>query len=139
MNILTVFVLFFSGYLVGCKEPSVLSTHALEGYFRSLELKNDTIFIIPGSGCLGCILYAQELVVENIKNSDKEITFILTRVDDFKIMKRHLGITDKSKARNIIYDKQNRLGQLGYRSIYPLIVTLCHGKIVKIEFLTPES
>jgi hypothetical protein len=126
--------------LASCIESSPqMPVKEIENYFHSLNVKSDTIVIIPGSGCDGCISHAQKFLVKNLERSNTNVTFILTRIDDSKVIKRRLKLFDKLNEQIIIFDKQNNLLYLGYQSIYPLFITLQDGKIEKIDFLTPEN
>jgi len=126
--------------LVSCIESSQrMPVKGIENYFHSLNVKSDTIVIIPGSGCDGCISRAQKFLIKNLERSDTNITFILTRIDDYKTIKIRLNLFDKLNEKIIIFDKQNKLLHLGYKSIYPLFITLQEGKIKKIDYLSPEN
>ena len=118
---------------------STMPVKEIENYFHSINVKSDTIVIIPGSGCDGCISLAQKFLVKNLERSDTNVTFILTRIDDYKIIKIRLNLFDKLNEKIIIFDKQNKLLHLGYKSIHPLFITLQEGKIKKMDYLSPEN
>lgn len=136
--------LFFC--IVTCKRESVIklsdssemNQYLLENYLSQFNLVNKTkCIIIPGSGCSGCIEQSYNHLIQNKDNTD--ILYVLTRIDDIKLVRSKLEINKMNIPENIIFDTNNDLLQIGYTSIYPVFLLLEKGKIVKVEILRPNN
>ncbi|MEQ1554643.1 MAG: hypothetical protein ABL929_10715, partial [Ferruginibacter sp.] len=74
--------------------------------FKQLDsLKNkDNLYIIPGSGCTGCISDIETLALNNVTNPNKY--FLFTKIKSVKLFKNRFGI-DFIKHKNVILDTAN--------------------------------
>lgn len=139
---------FFIGLLItfliaSCKsdriikiDNSEINLNLLENYLTKLNANDiSKCFIIPSSGCNSCI----ELTYEYLLKNNEDVLYILTRLDDKKILKNKLGIDEASIPNNIILDYKNALLDIGYTSIYPVILFVANGRITKIEVIKPDN
>lgn len=86
----------------------------------AIELNHyESVVIIPGSGCTGCISAAEYYFIENC--NDNKILFILTNFISEKSMSIRLGGKDNIDRSNVIVDKNNNyyLSEFEER-IYPI-------------------
>lgn len=90
------------------------------------------VFVIPATGCGGCIDEAIGFAKKNIGNPN--YYFIITRIHDAKIVKNWLG-RDASEIKNIYFDKQNEIGKFGYFQVFPFRITWNNRKIGDIVFM----
>jgi hypothetical protein len=102
------------------------------------DLKNyKYIVIIPGSGCTGCITFAENFFVDNVDN--KEMIFIFTDI----ISRKQLSIKLKAEniqRPNVLIDSNKDFYLTGYKEkIYPVIATIDREKIVKIQMVNDFS
>lgn len=94
------------------------------------------IVILPGLGCTGCIQEAELFMQENVGN--KEILFVLTKIESLKILQKKINITIKEHS-NIYIDRERIFDIPTYNTIYPCIVQLEGGKIKTHEFQSPKN
>ena len=128
-TLITIFILFLP--LLYCKKKEILNASNLIELLKSNEQHYkaiNNIIIIPGSGCQGCISNAENMVLKNAQGADKEIKYLFTNIISFKLLK--LRLDSLKNDDNIIYDLQN---SLKYTSIYPCIIFLKDGKIIKTK------
>ena len=74
--------------------------------------------VIPGTGCSGCITFAEQFLKDNIQ-SHKNLKFILTKINSVKLLKAKLGIDLRNP--NLILDTLNQFGLGDLNSIYPTL------------------
>jgi len=107
----------------------------LLGNHNSLN-KPKAYIVIPNVGCNGCISQAEQLLKDEIDNSNN-IKFILTNIESLKLTRIKLGI-DVDNYQNIIVDKKNLFYRDGLKSIYPRIFFVNdEGKIFKALEVSP--
>jgi|BioPla2DNA2_1021312.scaffolds.fasta_scaffold03320_12 hypothetical protein len=94
------------------------------------------IVILPGLGCTGCIQEAEVFMKDHINN--EEILFVLTKISSLKILQQKMGIQIKD-YQNVIIDAGNEFDVRTENNIYPCIVQLKTGKIVRHEFQSPQN
>jgi len=109
----------------------------LESYLEEKIGTEEKVIIIPGSGCDGCISEAETFLYNNLKNSNSDIIFILTKSIDLKMTLFRLGIDKKNLPKSLIIDKYSTLCDMGYDCIYPMILSLKNKKIQNVEFNAP--
>ena len=131
-------VLLFIFILYSCKEKDIQYNKLNKSLSKihSTEFNDGNIlFVIPNSGCTGCINAADQYLLENV-DSNENIFYILTNVFSKKDVNLRLGI-DIDKKKNILIDKKNILFQNGLRTIYPSVLYLKSGEIANIDYLEP--
>ncbi|MDR0574951.1 MAG: hypothetical protein LBG96_13160 [Tannerella sp.] len=102
-------------------------------------LKNDawnyeSVVIIPGSGCTGCISVAEKFFLDNVSN--EKIKFILTKNASQKglVLRLH---EENLKRENVLIDVDNNFYLIGYEEkIYPVIVFIEKKKVIQIRRLS---
>lgn len=94
------------------------------------------IVILPGLGCQGCIQEGEAFMSKNISN--KEILFVLTKVESIKLLQQKTGIKI-SNHQNIYVDRENHFEIPSANGIYPLIIQLEDKKIKGYEFQSPQN
>lgn len=103
-----------------------------------IDDKYNILFVVPGSGCHGCITGAEYFVKENISNYPN-VLFVFTSVKSVKVLKLKLG-REVTLYDNILFDVNNVF--FNYKSkknIYPAVIHLKKGKVQKVNYLSPES
>ena len=97
----------------------------------------EVLFIIPRTGCSGCIGMADLFFKE--KNYDpSKVQFVFTKVNSLKTLKIRLGPENLDKN-NVYVDKNNLFSTKSLDSIYPIIVHMKSNEILKLEFLSPDN
>lgn len=92
--------------------------------------KYNTLVLIPGSGCTGCITRSEEYFLNNCH--DESILFVLTYNFSLKEVALRLKEENIRKA-NVIIDQKNEFYLTDYEEkIYPVICDLENGRIVRI-------
>ncbi len=94
------------------------------------------VVILPGLGCSGCIQEGEAFMKKNIDN--KQILFILTKVESLKILQRKIDIKIKNYA-NIFVDKNDVFKIPTNNNIYPCLVHIENGKVKSHEFQAPDN
>jgi len=126
------FFLLLSLFLLCCKEETYYNEIAnlVKSEFGDNLKDYDMIFIIPGSGCTGCINSAEDFFLENVKN--KKTKFIFT----YNFSKKNLILKLKKQnleQENVLVDDRNIFYLEKYEEkIYPIAIELENGKISKI-------
>jgi hypothetical protein len=92
--------------------------------------------ILPGMGCHGCIQEGEFFMKKYVGNQD--VLFVLTRFSSLKILQQKTGITINEYS-NIYVDRDNLFSFPTGNSIYPCIVWLKDGKVVKHMFQSPQN
>ena len=139
--IVTIFisVCFFS---VSCNNKkqdnnTVESTAILRGIERAeIENTNEWIVILPGLGCPGCIQEGEAFMQQFIDST--KVFFVLTKIESLKILQQKIGKSLKER-KNIYIDNQGIFDIPTDNSIYPCILQLKDGKIVKHQFQSPTN
>ena len=86
----------------------------------------DSLLVIPGVGCTGCITNAQSFYYDH-KESPK-ILFIFTDIQDPKIFRQE--VPDSLWQRpNIIVDLDDRWPEVDFQSIYPGLFRIYNKKL----------
>lgn len=94
------------------------------------------VFIIPNTGCTGCIDEAEQFLKDNIENDS--MLFILTKINSIKTLRLKLGISLERK--NIYVDKENIFSFAQYKeSIYPTVIYLKNSEITEIKEFNKEN
>jgi len=103
----------------------------------SLEQCHESIIILPGSGCSGCITVAEDFLKNN--HSDTGNYFILTNITSLKILNHKVGV-DVRILPNVYIDRKNRFSNKT-DLIYPAVIKLdcANGKIKSIAYQTTEN
>lgn len=106
-------------------------------YFSQLvNAKNGAkVFVIPGSGCSGCISDIESMAIRN-KNSDS-LFFIFTRLHSLKLFANRFGKSFYESG-NVLIDTHNIIKAESMElEIYPALYTKREGKIVFEKHIKP--
>ena len=105
------------------------------------EKELECCVILPEVGCAGCIASGVSFFLENkafFANSQKKNLIVFTSVNSQKMLLRTLEL-DSLQDFYCHLDLKNDYSVDGDNSIYPLVLYLKNGKIVKAEFQSPYS
>lgn len=106
-------------------------------YFSQLvNVKNGAkVFVIPGSGCSGCISDIESLAIRN-QNSDS-LFFIFTRLNSMKLFANRFG-KSFCESGNVLIDSHNiiKAGSMELE-IYPALYTKKDGRFVFEKHIKP--
>ncbi|WP_163378726.1 hypothetical protein [Cyclobacterium sp. SYSU L10401] len=104
-SLFNVLLLIFIMY--SCKEKDIQYNKLNKSLSKihSTEFNDvNILFVIPNSGCTGCINAADQYLLENV-DSNENIFYILTNVVSKKDVNLRLGI-DIDKKKNILIDEK---------------------------------
>lgn len=130
--------------LSGCyKNPDV--TEEVKNYFQNERIDfNENIescYIIPGGGCPGCITSGIYFLLANkeyfVKEQEKNV-IVFTSISSQKLLRRSLKEVDIHDL-NVIIDTANIYTVNLKEKIYPLVIYLNKGNILKVEEQSPET
>lgn len=106
----------------------------INSYFNK-ETNADSVFIIPATGCSGCInkavLFAQK------HQASRNRFYFVTNIDDLKLLKNQLGIEPNNEG-NFHFDNNNVLSGLGYKDIYPYLYIRRDRILLSVRIITPD-
>ncbi len=145
MNKIKFFVILTIGILLfSCKEKDK-STKEVEAFYSYNNIHFDKelkiCVILPEVGCGGCIASGVSFFQENkdyfSRNQNKN-RIIFTAIHSKKMLYRTLGVNSLNEY-NCFLDETNKFLVKGNNSIYPLILYLENGYIVKAEYQSPYS
>lgn len=138
--VISILLLFFILSCTSSKDPRFkkLST-LLKGNIEFEEFREDTktLFIIPNAGCNGCITTAETFVMDNVDQFES-IKFIFTGTSSQKALKLKIGDTIYNNEK-VFIDLENVFYSPELMSIYPLVVHLKDGLVLKIDEVSPEN
>lgn len=114
-------------------------------YFAKEQIKfNENLkhcLIIPGGGCAGCIasgIYFFDSNKRYFSKDQKDNIVIFTSINSLKVLKRNLNGMDFEKY-NVVIDTLDKYTVDFKENIYPLILYLDKGEIVKADIQSPET
>jgi hypothetical protein len=105
--------------------------------FKQLALSRnkDNIYVIPGSGCTGCISDIETLAINNVSDSNKY--FLFTKIKSVKLFRNRFGI-DFINHKNVILDTADLFKYPNNNSdIYPLLLSNVNGVFKVIKSFKP--
>ncbi len=102
----------------------------------NVDLGYKWIVILPGLGCEGCIQEGEVFMKDFI--NDKNILFVLTKIESLKILKQKIGV-NIHKHDNIFLDKKGLFDIPTKNKIYPCIIEMKDGKVVSYGFQSPGN
>ena len=108
-------------------------------HLEQLEnIKNGSkVFVIPGSGCAGCISEIELLAIKN-QNSDS-LFFIFTRLHSLKLFSNRFG-KPFCESDNVIVDTNNIIQSESMElEIYPAVYTKIDGRILFEKHIKPGT
>ena len=138
-NINLIIAVFIFMILFSCKKEERKIEHDyLETTINKFNINDNIkwVVILPGLGCHGCIQEGEAFMKENITN--RNILFVLTKIESFKILQNKLDIKLKEHS-NIYIDKKNEINVPTDNRVYPCIVILDKGKVKEHEFQSPKN
>ncbi len=130
-----IFLLFAVMVMNSCK--TTIEKNELTEFTQLKNIKNGTkVFIIPGSGCTGCISDVENYAINN-KNSDT-LYFIFTRLKSVKLFRNRFG-NSFVESKNIILDTGNTYQYKDNKmDIYPVMYKMENEKIILVNYLKPS-
>jgi len=136
-QIIIVILLF---YTFGCsiKNKTKLVFQEKISQIRTKEdlKKIETILVIPGAGCPGCVSSAEQFVKDVIDQSDN-LLVIFTAFHSRKILKMKLGI--ELEIPKFHLDEENIFNMDATYSFYPTIYYLKNGNVTDFEYSDPNN
>ncbi|GHT14408.1 hypothetical protein FACS189426_20690 [Bacteroidia bacterium] len=109
-------------------------TNAIEQI--AVDSQYQWLVVLPGLGCHGCIQEGEFFMQEYIDN--QQILFVLTKVSSLKILQQKTEVRI-SEHPNIYVDKDNLFAVPSDNNIYPCVIQLKEGKMVKHSFQSPQN
>ncbi len=118
------YLLLIVQFLGSCKPKDNLES--IEQFKQLAALKDkDNIYIIPGSGCTGCISDIETLALNNVNKPNKY--FLFTKIKSVKLFRNRFGV-DFINHKNVILDTANLFKYPNnYSDIYPLLLSNTNG------------
>lgn len=122
-------VIAFSFILKSCSQPidfpPIVTNYIPDTLIRDIKY----LVIIPNNGCGGCISYAEDYYN---KHDDSNIYYIFTNILSLKELRYKVHLRNK----NTFIDTNNIVYMLYPEdmNLYPAIITLQKGKIVKENY-----
>lgn len=142
LYIITVIILL-SG-TISCQKQDETTQLVVEE-FKNKGIKFDPeeklCIILPEVGCEGCIAAGVYFFLqhkESFLNTQKKNKIIFTSIRSKKLLLRNLE-EDTLDKYNHILDTENKFLTTDNNSIYPLILILNQGNIVKAQYQSPHS
>ncbi len=132
-------VLINALFLCSCqKGQNEIEREYIATALESINFPNGVkwVVILPGLGCHGCIQEGEAFMREYINN--REILFILTKVESLKILEHKIGIK-LSDHSNIIIDNDEEINIPSNNSVYPCVIHISERSIKSHEFQSPEN
>lgn len=114
-------------------ETEYLSNGLKKGNFSATK---KWMVILPGLGCNGCIQEGEAFMRDFVDSTS--IFFILTKVQSLKILQQKVGKNITGRA-NVYVDNDGLFNLPTQNVIYPCIVQLENGKIIKHQFQSPAN
>lgn len=107
--------------------------------FYDLKINSHSVFmIIPNSGCDGCITTAEQFVKQH-STQYEDVLFVFTNINSMKKLQNSLGASVINKP-NVITDTNNLFKYpISKNEIYPLIIYISDGEIIKIDEQSPSQ
>lgn len=118
--------ILFGLLFICCCKGKVEKSDIIEK-FLSRQIVNETIVIIPQTGCVSCVESAFLLLKDAIDN-DLEIKFVITNISDKKLIRNFIPKYYLSNP-NVFMDYDNILPYNGFYSKYPEVLFFGIGKI----------
>lgn len=94
------------------------------------------VVILPGLGCHGCIQEGEYFLKSHVDNN--EILFVLLKTPSLKILQQKVEVNLLDRQ-NVLIDKELLFNIPTQNNIYPCVVSLKDGKVVKHSFQSPET
>lgn len=120
--------------LSNCKRSG--KDNGLTKFTKLQNLRDGTqIYIIPGSGCTGCISEIEKSALDN-KDSDSSF-YVFTRLHSLKLFKNRFGSAFLERS-NVIIDTGNIFQYENTKNeIYPVAYKKLNGKFILDRYLKP--
>lgn len=145
MNKIKFFIILTIGILLFSCKGKDKSTKEVEDFYSCNNIHFDkglkVCVILPEVGCGGCIASGISFFQENkdyFLRNQNENRIIFTAIHSKKMLYRALGVNTLNEY-NCLLDETNKFLVKGNNSIYPLILHLENGYIVKAEYQSPYS
>lgn len=143
-NRIVLLILLFAFGVNACQQEDKVTTMVTRHYQKrnmTFDKELEHCIILPEVGCEGCIASGVNFFLNNEKyfsNTQKKNMIVFTAVNSKKMLFRTLGITSLENYYCYL-DLKNDYLVGGNQSIYPLVLHLKDGVIVKAEYQSPYS
>lgn len=134
LKVLFLFLLFSSCGDNELKKETEFLTNAINQV--PIDNHYKWIVILPGLGCHGCIQEGEYFLKNHIENN--EIFYVLLKTPSLKILQQKTEVNLLNRQ-NVLIDKEFIFNIPTQNNIYPCVVTLKEGKVVKHSFQSPET
>ncbi|MGW8121386.1 hypothetical protein ACV07N_01905 [Roseivirga echinicomitans] len=132
-------------FAVGCQQPQDEKLPSKADTINELieaslfqELRGArALVIIPNAGCDGCISSAESFIIQNLSNYPN-LFIAFTSIGSEKGLRIRTGSDIFNHERTII-DNQNYFYQDSLKSVYPQVVYLDTGIVIRIVEVSPFS
>lgn len=131
---ISIFLMSMALLLSNCKRSG--TDNGLAKFNNLKTLRSGTkIYVIPGSGCTGCISEIEKLALDN-KGSDS-FFYIFTRLHSLKLFRNRFG-SSFLERHNVIIDTGNIFQYENNKNdIYPVAYKIVNGKFILDRYLKP--
>lgn len=121
--------------LISCRNSAEIPV-GFNSFKQLANIQNGTrIYVIPGSGCTGCISNVEQMAL-NSQQSKKDY-FIFTRLKSMKLFRNRFGAAFMNSS-NIVLDTTNLIIYPDVKfEIYPMVFTKRKEKIIFDSYLKP--
>lgn len=129
---------------VSCRSKDNATLNVVETYKQRhivFDKELEYCVILPEVGCGGCIAGGVDFFRENdsyFSHAQRKNMIVFTAINSRKMLFRALGV-DSLDEYYCVYDDKNKYLLDDNNAIYPLILSLKNGEIMKAEFQSPYS
>ena len=140
----SLFLMVFILLLASCAKEDAVTREVIAQYAKEnivFDPELEVCIVLPEVGCGGCIAGGVYFFQENKKKFAKEQhnnRIVFTAIQSKKMLYRMLEVQSLDEYNSVV-DWENKFLVDGNNAIYPLILHLKQGKIVKAEYQTPYS
>lgn len=105
--------------------------------FSGLTSKQ-VLFILPRTGCTGCINSAESFFMNDMDNYHDNINVLLTDINSLKTARIKFG-SQLLDSESVFLDKKEVFDSKIIKSLYPIIIYLKNGEVVSYEYVSPHN
>ena len=131
--------LFLILMIFSCQQnPEKKEKKVFENAIKQIHINDQYqwLVILPGLGCHGCIQEGEDFMRNHIE--DERILFVLTKVSSLKILQQKIDVRINEHS-NIFVDRENLFQILTNNAIYPCVIQIKDGKVIKHSFQSPQN
>lgn len=138
---LGIIMIFIASSCKNTDEATIEVTNHMKKNHITFPKELQYCVIIPGGGCDNCIAEGIGFIKNNLTffhRDSTKIQAIFTAIESKKILLNQLSI-DNNYEYNFIFDLEDKYYLNSKYSIYPCIIYLDEGDIIKIEYQNPQN